>query len=668
MNPEQRKAVETLKGPLLVLAGAGTGKTRVITYRIANLLRHDVDPQCVVGLTFTNKAAREMRTRVDELVGRGEARKIFLGTFHSFCLMTLKKETKHAGLLPGFTIADDEDQSSVLKQAIAEVSGGTTGIGADFYRSAISRAKNELKTPDDLRRSSESGFDTTAADVYDRYQKLLWTQNMVDFDDMLMKVVAMWDENPELLRKYQEIYQHLLVDEFQDTNHAQLRLVTLLAGDRCNICVVGDDDQSIYGWRGAKVENILEFPSLFPGTTVVKLEQNYRSTNTILKAANAFIAGNEKRHDKSLWSERGEGELIVRRELPADLEEAAFVAESVHEVKYRETSLRYSDIAVLFRSNHQSRLFEAAFRKEGIPYRLVGAKSFYERREVRDAAAYLKLLVNPRDDQSFLRILSSPPRGIGEKAVEDLRRIQAEKSQPLVELLGGQDFQAAAKGKAAAGGAELAGCVKRWRAEFTLPGDLARKAKNYFKELGFLDGFQKMYRNIKEADERRENVIEFVNAMGQFEDGSEEAPTLAEFLEKFILADDNDKVDKSEDGTENAVTLSTIHAAKGLEFFCVFLVGLEQNVFPHHRALEERSLDEERRLFYVALTRARNLLYLTNCRVRRSYGSLAYQQPSVFIAEIPEELLELPGMGGPVDDDSVDTAFSDFYNKFSVND
>lgn len=666
LNKEQRAASEIINGPLLVLAGAGTGKTRVITYRIANMLNNWIGPENILALTFTNKAAREMKERIGELVSREVSKKLFIGTFHAFCIKILKIECEKVGLHKGFTIADEVDQKAIFKQVVAELDYNDNKIDLNVYRSIISNSKNELILPEEYIRKANGFFEKIVAKVYFKYQNTLKMQNMVDFDDILLKVVKLWNDDSETLKKYQNIYKYILVDEFQDTNHVQFQLIKLLAGSKQNICVVGDDDQSIYGWRGAKIENILEFPKKFTNTKVVKLEQNYRSTNNILNAANAFILGNSKRHEKKLWSGRGSGEKIILEETDSDLSESKFVANEIYKIIYENPEVKYKDIAILYRSNHQSRLFEKAFRSEGIPYKVVGSRSFYERKEIRDAAAYLKLCINQWDDQGLLRVIGVPPRGIGAKALSLLRELQAYGSNnSLSNIIGSQAFKDKVSAKAADSANQFYSCLKKWSSMFIEPGDIASKVRTFFAEIGFLNGFQKMYKNFEEAETRRDNVIEFINAIAQFEKENPENATLLNFLETFSLADDNDKVDEGE-SSDNAVTMLTIHASKGLEFPYVFVVGLEHGIFPNYRAIEEGNIDEERRLFYVAVTRARDKLIMTNAATRYKYGKPEYQTESEFLAEIPEDLVEEKERI-PVENNVLDKAFQSFYDQFSID-
>ncbi len=426
LNPQQLDAVLTINGPVLVLAGAGTGKTKVITTRIAHMIANGIDPASILGVTFTNKAAQEMRERLARIVNPQAAAKVTLGTFHSFCGRILRKDIRHAGNYNSrFTIADSADQHGLIRQAAAELGIAKELVSTEEAAAYISRCKNQNKWPEDaLRDTEDNPAETVLAEIYERYQQLLELQNTVDFDDMLMLTIKIFQSKPEILAHYRETYRYLLVDEYQDTNDTQFTLLELLAGDHPNLCVVGDDDQSIYAWRGADVRNILDFPSRFPGTKKIKLEQNYRSTNKILQTANAVIAKNLGRYDKNLWSAKGDGENIRIIRVENGNEEAVFVADAINDLLDRNPDLCYSDCAILYRSNHLSRSFEQEFRKRGIRPKIIGGQEFFQRKEVKDAVAYLKLLDNERDDQSLLRIISLPPRGIGAKAIENLRQIQ----------------------------------------------------------------------------------------------------------------------------------------------------------------------------------------------------------------------------------------------------
>ncbi len=638
LNNEQREAVKTTEGPLLVLAGAGTGKTRVITFRIAWMLEQGIQPEKILALTFTNKAAREMKERIAELVSEDQAKKLTVGTFHSFCIRVLRKEIKRLNYLPSFTIADTSDQEGIIKQALAQAGySAVEDISAGRIAAYIGKQKNQLVGYRAARKLADNENDSRMAYVYEHYQTLLETQNMLDFDDMLLLTHELFSRFPEVLEKYRERFHYILVDEYQDTNFAQFSVVKLLCGDRNNICVVGDDDQSIYGWRGADVGNILKFPEIFPGTVQVKLEQNYRSTNNILKAANAVISANTERFEKNLWSAHGDGDPILVVPNKTNEDEAAFIADYI--MQEREAmGLEFKDFAILYRSNHLSRLFELSLRKAGVPYRLVGGQEFFQRKEIKDAAAYLKLLVNPLEDQSLLRILSVPPRGLGDKAVNRLKELKAAAFLPFTSLLNEDAFLKSLTPKSAAEARSLTHCLQKYRAELSKPGNLAEKARDYLVEVGYYNGLQKVYKNIDDSRKRQENVEEFLNAIAEFEHKAENPPTLMEYLESYSLLEENDRTEEPNDG--NAVTLSSVHASKGLEYPFVFLAALERNIFPHERSIEEGSMDEELRLFYVALTRAKLRLVITFCRMRALHGRINNQSPSRFLALLPEGIAE----------------------------
>ena len=645
LNPEQEEAVTTTEGPLLVLAGAGTGKTRVITARIAWMIENGIPPQHILGVTFTNKAAREMRERLEGMIGFDSAGKVTLGTFHSVCGRILRREISYAGHYdPHFSIADTQDQTSIIRQAAAELGYGKDEVPTAVVQSYIGNCKNNLIAPEDALKGRNTPEDARFAEIYQRYQQLLELQNTVDFDDMLLLTLRIFDTRPEILKKYRDIYRYLLVDEYQDTNMAQFRLLQLLAGDAMNICAVGDDDQSIYAWRGADVGNILDFPTVFPGAKQIKLEQNYRSTNTILKAANAVIARNGRRYDKSLWSARGEGDIIKIVTLPSAEAEASFVADAVEQYLRANGDCCYSDCAILYRSNYLSRVFEQEFRKRGIRPTIIGGQEFFQRKEVKDAAAYLKLVLNAYDDQSLLRVIAVPPRGIGDKAILKLRDLRKAAGVPMTKLLTEEDYLSGISSPAAKSARHLGEIIARYAEEFRQPGDLSRKAYNYLEEVGFLNGFQRLYKDIREAGDRKENVLEFLNFMGQYETRRDpDTPcTLEQFMETYSLMDDSDRTQEEEgDGP----ILSTVHAAKGLEFPCVFLVGLEQGLFPHERAISEGNEDEERRLFYVAITRAKDQLVITLAAERFRFGENERRYPSPFLNDIPDELSQKPEPG-----------------------
>ncbi len=648
LNPEQKEAATTIEGPVLVLAGAGTGKTSVITARIAYMIEQGIPPESILGVTFTNKAAREMRERIRSIAARHEAdispeaaAAVTLGTFHSFCARVLRRDIRFAGNYnSSFSIADTTDQTSIARQAAAELGYSKDEIPTAEAVAYIGRCKNRMQSPEDALAGAAPA-ELILAEIYERYQKLLELQNMVDFDDMLLLSVRILENNPDILKWYRETYRYLLVDEYQDTNAAQFRLIQLLAGERKNLCVVGDDDQSIYAWRGADVSNILDFPRYFPGTKEIKLEQNYRSTNNILATANAVIAPNSARYSKNLWSAKGQGEIIRVIRLEDGDAEANFIVDAILDLSAR-GEYSYSDFAILYRSNYLSRAFEMAFRKVGIRPKIIGGQEFFQRKEVKDAAAYLKLVLNPRDDQSLLRIIALPPRGIGDKAIEALRKLRQATSTPLADLLDTPEYLGMISKAAGTGAKNLAAALRQAREAFKEAGSLYHKAHALLKDTGYLDGLLRIYKDLKEAETRRENIYEFLSYMGKFE---EDHPgcTLTEFIESYSLMDDNDRTDEEDD--RDAPIMTTVHASKGLEYPVVFVVGMEQNLFPHERSLAEGGEDEERRLFYVAVTRAREQLILTCAKRRFKYKEFVRQIPSHFLKDVPDEICER-SMGG----------------------
>jgi len=638
LNPEQEKAVRTIEGPVLVFAGAGTGKTRVITHRIAFMIYKGINPLNIAAMTFTNKAAQEMRERLFSLISQNDAKNVFLGTFHSYCARLLRKEIELLGWTKDFTIADDSDQLGIMKQAIAELGLKEELNPAECLR-FVSSCKSKMQVSEELHFAS-SFHNKRFVDVYEKYNSILFMQNMLDFDDLLLLTVKIFEKYPEKLSYYSSIHKYLLVDEYQDTNFLQFRLIKMLAGDSMNICVVGDDDQSIYGWRGAEVRNILDFSSHFPGTQVFKLEQNYRSTRTVLNAANSVIAQNQERHPKELWTNAESGDRIVLCAADDEYAEASFIVQEIENIKFKMGKISYDDIAILYRSNYQSRIIEESLKGAQIPYRIIGGHSFYERREVKDAIAYLRLLVNPKDDQSFSRIIASPPRGLGNKALEILRKEKSKSSKGFCELILDSSVFSEFGSKGAKSAAEFGKVIAKWRQEIQNPGKIAKKVELYLKEVGYLDGLLQMYKDREEALKRQENVFELINAIAVFEKtADEENCSLIDFIERYSLNDDSDKVEDNTD-MKPAVTLMTVHSAKGLEYKIVFIVGMENGVFPHERSIEERGLDEERRLCYVALTRAKSNLYITYTNFRMKHGELSHQKPSIFLEAIPEELIE----------------------------
>jgi len=628
LNPPQKEAVLHGEGPLLILAGAGSGKTRVIVHRIAWLIREKaVPPWQILAVTFTNKAAGEMRERVEKLLGGGEVP--LIATFHSACARILRREIRHLGYEGNFAIYDDRDSEKLLKEIVAELNLDEKRFPAKMFAAAIDEAKNAGQMPADL--SSGDYFTEKVARVYANYQERLKKCNALDFGDLVLLTVRLLETVPEVLERYRERYRWLLVDEYQDTNPIQYRLIRLLAGTRQNLCVVGDDDQSIYRWRGASIRNILDFEKEFSGVKVVKLEQNYRSTRTILSAAGKVVEKNRGRKEKTLWTENPGGERIVYRRLEDEREEARFVCREIELFARRGGDVR--DTAVFYRTNAQSRVVEDALVAEGIPYRMVGGMRFYERMEIKDILAYLKALANPADEIALKRIINTPPRGIGLATVDKIAELAAQKRilfyDALAEAAQGGLLAAGPRGKVAAFTAML-GRFKE--AAETMP--LTELASAIIRETGYADKLKG--ERSDEADDRLANLQELLAALEEFERTSEEH-TLSAFLEQVALVSD---LERGESGRE-ATTLMTLHSAKGLEFPLVFIIGMEERLFPHVRALEDRDqMEEERRLCYVGMTRARERLFITNARRRRIFGQEQYNTPSRFIADIPDDYLD----------------------------
>ena len=653
LNPPQREAVTTIAGPLLILAGPGSGKTRVIAHRIAYLVDAvGVAPWRIVSVTFTNKAAREMRHRVVAHLGDA-ANDLVLGTFHSICARFLRIDGERIGLPRTFNIYDDADQMALMKRACEWANVDTKRFKERALLSAISHAKSELVSPYAYAGAARDYFGEVVARVYERYQDLLSENNAVDFDDMIMKTVELVRDNDEVREKYQERFLHVLVDEFQDTNIAQYQLARLLAGKHGNICVVGDPDQSIYSWRSADIRNILNFERDFPDAKIVLLEQNYRSTQTILEAAHAVIAGNKQRKEKSLWTEQGGGEPIVMYEAYDEAEEADFVASEVAELA--KGGQRLSDIAVMYRTNAHSRALEEAFIRATVPYQLVGGTRFYERREVKDVLAYLRLVHNPFDVVSFTRIVNVPGRGIGAKTISELERWAQRLNVPLYTAL-----QVIARQEP--GGAPTATTVDLPDAERHPIGP--RQAKTLVELLRMLDDLMSVaaknnlstlldavlehtgYRRWlfdefeePEAEERWANVGELRNVAAEY-DGLEPGHALVSFLEDVALVSDADTIIEGDDERTERVTLITLHSAKGLEYPVVFITALEEGVLPHMRSFDDQGqMEEERRLAYVGMTRAKERLYLLRAFRRFNMGMSQHNPPSRFLKDIPQELI-----------------------------
>jgi superfamily I DNA/RNA helicase len=633
LNEPQRHAVTTTEGPLLILAGAGTGKTRVITMRVAYLLAQGTDPNAILAVTFTNKAATEMRERLATLVDPAVAKKVTMSTFHALCVRILRMDIEKLGYKKNFTIYDEGDQTGLIKKIITKTAARDEKLEPNTAKSLISKAKNNgWSAPRDEQ--------TLIGAVFARYQTELKNLNAVDFDDLLLLTVKLLAEFPEVRQRWQNRFRYLMVDEFQDTNRLQLEMVSHLAnrddGGRPNVAVVGDDDQSIYGWRGAEVSNILEFEHHFPEPTVVKLEQNYRSTNAILNSANALIKNNPRRRPKSLWSSKGEGDKIRLVQAPDDRQEAEFVANEIKR-RHLEEALPYENFAVIFRMNAQSKSLEDHFRERQIPYRLVGGKSFYDRREVKDVLAYAACVLNADDDVSLLRIINTPPRGISATTVERALEMSIAQKCSLFQALQLPELQAALPTRAGTAIRDFAAQLDTWETRLHAPlADQAAVLRAIIEETGYYDDLRRSCKTPDEALKRESSIRDIMEGFDRYQKTSNDG--LRGYLDAVALRQEQEDDDEKERGT--GVMLITMHAAKGLEFPHVYLVGLEEGILPHDRSKVEGTLDEERRLLYVGITRAMQSLTLSYCYTRFRYGSTAPCTPSSFIKELDPALLE----------------------------
>ena len=631
LNPKQKEAVFCTEGPLLILAGAGSGKTRVLTYRIAHLIEDEgVNPWNIMAITFTNKAAGEMRERVDQQVQFG-SESIWVSTFHSSCVRILRRHIDFLGYDTSFSIYDTDDQKTLLKQILKAMQLDSKLFKERAVLSQISNAKNELITPEEfLLNNSGDYHDRKVGEVYQEYQKRLKQNNALDFDDLIMKTVELFQNNPQVLEYYQERFRYIMVDEYQDTNTAQFRLIDLLAGKYKNLCVVGDDDQSIYKFRGANIGNILNFEQAFPGATVIKLEQNYRSTQNILDAANAVIRNNRGRKEKTLWTANGEGDKIRFKQFDQSYEEADFIVKDILAKGYP-----YEDCAVLYRTNAQSRLLEEKCIAYNVPYRLVGGVNFYQRKEIKDVLAYLKTIANGRDDLAVSRIVNVPKRGIGATSIGKVTIFASANGYSLY------DAMLRAKvvpglGKAAEKIGTFTDFIEEMRGRMKQEDyTIKQLLEDVLEESGYRRELEA--EGEVEGQSRLENVEELVNKAVAYWEKAEE-PSLDEFLEEVALVADVDQLDQS----EARVTLMTLHSAKGLEFPNVYLAGMEDGLFPSYMTItsdDPTEVEEERRLCYVGITRAREHLTLTSARMRMTRGETQYHKVSRFVKEIPKSLL-----------------------------
>jgi DNA helicase-2/ATP-dependent DNA helicase PcrA len=629
LNPAQREAVLATEGPLLVIAGAGSGKTRVLTYRVAHLINAcGVKPNEILAITFTNKAAGEMRERLEDLLGP-VARSIWILTFHAACGRILRRDAQRLGYRSNFTIYDQADQVRLTKACLEELERDPKRFVPRGIHAQISAAKNQLVTPQEYASRVASFYDQTVAEVYDLYQRRLFGSNAVDFDDLLMLTVQVLESFPEARERWQKAFRYILVDEYQDTNHAQYRLLQLLAEKHRNVCAVGDPDQSIYAFRGADIRNILEFERDFGETRTIALEQNYRSTNTILESANAVISHNRERKPKNLWSDLGEGDPVRALEVEDEHAEARFVAAEI--ALLVEEGYNGSEVAVFYRTNAQSRVLEDVLVRQGVGYQVIGGPRFYERAEVKDVVAYLQAIDNPYDAVSLQRIANRPRRGIGDASLARLQAYADAQGLSLWETLGHAEEAgiAAAPLRAVQQLQSVLQSLQAGALELEVPEVIER----VLERSGYLESLR-AERTI-EAQGRVENLQELVGVAHEYQATAAE-PSLSGFLQEISLYSDQDAIR----GEQSLVTLMTLHNAKGLEFRAVFMIGMEEGIFPHARSIEEQGLEEERRLAYVGMTRAQERLVLTHASARSLWGSRSYNLPSRFIDELPEDKIE----------------------------
>lgn len=644
LNPRQREAVQATEGPLLIMAGAGSGKTRVLTHRVAYLIeKKRVAPWSILAITFTNKAAREMQDRVAALIGPS-GQDIWVSTFHSMCVRILRRDITRLGYSSNFTILDSADQLSVIRGCMKDLNVDTKKFEPRMIQAKISSAKNELLTPERYENRAGDYVDEIAAKVYKMYQKRLKSNNSLDFDDLIMTTTALFKAEPDVLDFYQKKFRYIHVDEYQDTNRAQYMLCRMLADQHHNICVVGDSDQSIYRWRGADITNILNFEEDYPEAKTILLEQNYRSTSNILNAANAVIGNNTSRKPKKLWTDRGEGEPIKVYQADSEHDEGYYVTGEIR--KNRDAGRKYADHAILYRTNAQSRVIEEILIKSDIPYQIVGGIKFYDRKEIKDLLAYLRLVSNPDDDISLVRVINVPKRGIGDTTLGKLAAAAAQRGTSIHAVLGDLD------------GVDVAGKTRAALTDFRELIDNLARMVDYLsvtelteKMLEFTGYRQELEReNTLESKARVENIDEFLSVTLDFEQRNDDKSLVA-FLTDLALIADIDAVgkdDEEQDANDNVI-LMTMHSAKGLEFPVVFIIGMEEGVFPHSRAFSDNDeLEEERRLAYVGITRAEDQLYLTCARMRTLFGRTTANAPSRFLQEVPESLRAYDSPGGRI--------------------
>lgn len=631
LNNKQKEAVLNTEGPCLVIAGAGSGKTKVLTHKIAYLIKEkQIKPWNILAITFTNKAAIEMKERVEKLIGE-DSKDMWLGTFHSICVRILRKWINNIGYESSFAIFDTTDQKTIIKQCLKELNLDDKMFPERSVLSEISNAKNEMLEPEKYLAKTNGDFrKEKIAQIYEAYQTKLKNNNAIDFDDIINFSIKILTQVPEALEYYSNKFQYVLVDEYQDTNKAQFMLITLLASRHGNITVVGDNDQGIYSFRGADISNILNFEKDFPGTKIIKLEQNYRCTGNILKVANHVIKNNEQKYDKKLWTQNEEGVLPKIYIADSEYGEATYITQQIEHLR-REEYYHYSDFAILYRMNTQSRAIEDILRREDIPYKIIGGQKFYERKEIKDIIAYLRLIQNSSDNLSLQRVINEPKRGIGKTSLETIEKIAQENEISMYDVI--KRSNEFGLNKVFTASREFVNIIEEIQKEKENTG-VSEIVKKILNKTGYIKALET--ENTKEAENRIENLEEFLTVTMEFEEESVEN-SLEVFLEGITLSSDIDNMEE----TENSVTMMTLHSAKGLEFPVVFLVGMEEGIFPGYKSIgEPKELEEERRLFYVGITRAKENLFFTCARQRTIFGSTSCNTISRFIKEIPEELLD----------------------------
>lgn len=639
LNPPQREAASILSGPLLVLAGAGTGKTRVITYRMANLIAHGIRPDRILSVTFTNKAAKEMRERALKLIGKQFKLRPIVSTFHAFCVRVLREDIDSLGYPKKFAIYDRSDQESAARTALRDIRLGDGTMKPSDLINRISKWKMQGIQDHEASSHVEADFDFLAAMAYKRYQKQLRACGAVDFDDLLLLTVKLFKEFPDVLQRHQSKFDHVQIDEYQDTNGVQFQLIESLVKPHRNICVVGDDDQSIYGWRGAEVEHIINFAKYFPNTKTVRLENNYRCTDRILECANRLVKHNRLRHDKTLIPHKKSGSQI---RLQAFEDETAEAEGVVQEIAYliSELGVKPKQVAILFRTNEQPRVFEQEMRRQKVPYMLVGGQSFFDRREIRDLLAYLKAIESSRDEVSLLRIINTPARGIGDTTTEKILQRAVKKGVSFWDFVPEASAEGLVPAKTLTALVKFRELLQRYGQVMNSdPKNLAEHCRQLIREIDYESEIAKQYKEETQQETRKTILEEFINSIGQYVERNED-PSLTGFLETTALMDREDEADRNEKQEQDAVRLMTLHSAKGLEFPRVYLIGMEEGFLPHKRSIEadsEKDIAEERRLAYVGVTRAMDHLTLTRAKSRMKWGKRRETVPSRFLFEMQAE-------------------------------